>query len=69
VETPTLIVVGDSDEECPSPQSYEFWHALKTKGVKTQLVIYPGEGHRFHKQEDQKDVLARTLRWFRDNLQ
>ena len=68
-DTPTLIVVGDSDEECPSPQSYEFWHALKTKGVKTRLVIYPGEGHRFHKREDQKDVLARTVDWFRENLQ
>jgi dipeptidyl aminopeptidase/acylaminoacyl peptidase len=69
VDTPTLIVVGDSDEECPSPQSYEFWHALKTRGVKTRLVIYPGEGHRFHKREDQKDVLARTVDWFRENLQ
>ena len=29
VKTPTLIVVGDSDAECPAPQSYEFWHALK----------------------------------------
>jgi len=69
VETPTLIVVGDADEECPAPQSYEFWHALKTKGVKTRMVIYPGEGHRFHKTEDQKDVLARTIDWFRQNLQ
>ena len=32
VKTPTLIVVGDSDGECPPPQSYEFWHALKTSG-------------------------------------
>jgi len=69
VETPTLIVVGDADEECPAPQSYEFWHALKTRRVKTQLVVYPGEGHRFHKPADQKDVLARTIAWFRDNLQ
>jgi dipeptidyl aminopeptidase/acylaminoacyl peptidase len=69
VETPTLVVVGDADEECPAPQSYEFWHALKTKGVKTQLVIYPGEGHRFHKVDDQRDVLRRTIAWFRENLQ
>lgn len=68
VETPSLVLVGDSDEECPAPQSYEFWHALKTRGVKTRLVIYPGEGHRFHKLEDQKDVLARTVDWFRENL-
>ncbi len=68
VETPTLVVVGDSDEECPSPQSYEFWHALKTKGVKTRLVIYPGEGHHFEKIADQKDVLTRAIDWFRENL-
>ena len=32
VKTPTLIIVGDSDGECPTPQSYEFWHALKAQG-------------------------------------
>ena len=44
VTTPTLIVVGDRDGECPAPQSYEFWHALKTRGVKTEFVIYPMRG-------------------------
>ncbi len=47
VTTPTLIVVGDRDGECPAPQSFEFWHALRAEGVKTQLVIYPNEGHSF----------------------
>ena len=41
VKTPTLVVVGDRDGECPAPQSFEFWHALRAEGVKTQLVIYP----------------------------
>jgi dipeptidyl aminopeptidase/acylaminoacyl peptidase len=68
VKTPTLVVVGDRDGECPPAQSYEFWHALKTLGVKTQLVIYPNEGHMFHKPENQKDVLARTIGWFNENL-
>jgi dipeptidyl aminopeptidase/acylaminoacyl peptidase len=68
VRTPTLVLVGDSDEECPSPQSYEFWHALKSEGVKTRLVIYPGEGHHFRKPENQKDLVARTIAWFKENL-
>ena len=68
VKTPTLILVGDSDAECPAPQSYEFWHALKTLGVKTQFVVYPNEGHRFHVPADQKDVMRRTVDWFRENL-
>ena len=29
VKTPTLVVVGDRDGECPAPQSFEFWHALR----------------------------------------
>ena len=68
VKTPTLILVGDGDAECPAPQSYEFWHALKTLGVKTQLVVYPGEGHAVRKPEHTKDILERTIAWFNENL-
>jgi dipeptidyl aminopeptidase/acylaminoacyl peptidase len=68
VKTPTLVVVGDRDGECPAPQSYEFWRALKTLGVKTQMVVYPNEGHSFHKPEHQKDVLLRMIGWFNENL-
>lgn len=64
VKTPTLVVVGERDGECPAPQSFEFWHALKTLGVPTQLVVYAGEGHAFHDPKDRLDVLRRTLAWF-----
>ena len=64
VKTPTLIVVGDRDGECPAPQSFEFWHALKDEGVPTELVVYPNEGHGFRNPEHRIDVLERTLNWF-----
>jgi dipeptidyl aminopeptidase/acylaminoacyl peptidase len=64
VKTPTLVVVGERDAECPSSQSYEFWHALKTLGVPTQLIVYPGEGHLFLKPEHQTDRINRTVAWF-----
>ncbi len=64
VKTPTLIVVGERDAECPPAQSYEFWHALRTLGVPTQLIIYPGEGHLFLKPENQKDRMNQTIAWF-----
>jgi dipeptidyl aminopeptidase/acylaminoacyl peptidase len=63
-KTPTLILVGDSDGEVPAPQSYEFWHALKTLGVETQFVIYEHEGHVFANPKHQRDVVERTLAWF-----
>jgi dipeptidyl aminopeptidase/acylaminoacyl peptidase len=68
VKTPTLIVVGDSDGECPTPQSYEFWHALKTLGVETQLVVYEHEGHLFADPKHQRDVVDRTVAWFDAHL-
>jgi len=68
VRTPTLLLVGDSDVECPPPQSYEYWHALKSFGVKTQLVIYPHEGHEFQNPEHVVDMLERMVTWFDDNM-
>jgi dipeptidyl aminopeptidase/acylaminoacyl peptidase len=64
VKTPTLVVVGERDAECPASQSYEFWHALKALGVPTQLIIYSGEGHMFIKPEHQVDRLEQTVGWF-----
>ncbi|HZX69267.1 MAG TPA: S9 family peptidase [Rhodanobacter sp.] len=64
VKTPMLIVVGDRDAECPAPQSFEMWHALRAQGVPTSLVVYPDEGHHFVNPAHQRDVLQRALEWF-----
>ncbi len=62
--TPALIVVGERDEEVPAPQSFEYWHALKTLGVPTTLVVYANQGHHISDRADQEDILRRTLDWF-----
>ncbi|MGH9394498.1 MAG: alpha/beta hydrolase family protein, partial [Terriglobales bacterium] len=69
VKTPTLLVVGEQDGECPAPQSFEYWHALQTLGVPTRLVVYPGEGHMFAQTAHIRDVLERTAAWFHQYLQ
>jgi dipeptidyl aminopeptidase/acylaminoacyl peptidase len=63
-KTPTLVIVGEHDAECPAAQSYEFWHALRTLGVPTTLVVYPGEGHLFIEPKHQTDRLEQTIAWF-----
>jgi dipeptidyl aminopeptidase/acylaminoacyl peptidase len=67
-KTPTLVVVGDRDGECPAPQSFEFWHALRAQGTPTELVVYPSEGHHFISPEHQRDVLTRALQWFQQYM-
>jgi len=68
VKTPTLVVVGDRDGECPAPQSFEFWHALRDEHVPTELVVYPNEGHGFVDPDHRRDVLERALAWFQQHM-
>ncbi|HTD55746.1 MAG TPA: S9 family peptidase [Silvibacterium sp.] len=68
VKTPTLVVVGDRDGECPAPQSFEFWHALRDEHVSTQLVVYPNEGHGFVDPAHRRDSLERALSWFQEYM-
>jgi dipeptidyl aminopeptidase/acylaminoacyl peptidase len=62
-KTPTLLVVGERDAECPAPQSFEFWRGLQHAGVTTQLVVYPDEGHHFVNPIHVRDVRDRTIKW------
>ena len=64
VKTPTLIMVGERDIECPPGQSIEFWHGLKQYGVPTTLVVYEGEGHGLRDPKNQRDSADRTIAWF-----
>ena len=66
VQTPTLIIVGDSDGEVPMEQSIEWWHALTTLKVPTQFVVYPHEGHVFFKPADARDYAVRSLEWLEE---
>jgi len=68
VKTPTLVVVGDRDGECPAPQSFEFWHALRDEHVPTELVVYPNEGHGFVDPVHRRDVMYRAVDWFEKYL-
>jgi dipeptidyl aminopeptidase/acylaminoacyl peptidase len=67
-KTPTLILVGDRDGECPTPQSFEFWHALQTLGVENRFVVYPNEGHLIYDLAHRHDIMQRTLEWYNRHL-
>jgi dipeptidyl aminopeptidase/acylaminoacyl peptidase len=67
-KTPTLVLVGERDGECPAPQSREFWHGLKSMGVETQLVIYANEGHYIGQPEHERDIVHRMVGWFDQHM-
>ncbi|HVO09393.1 MAG TPA: alpha/beta hydrolase fold domain-containing protein [Vicinamibacteria bacterium] len=44
---PTLLLHGDRDQDVPYPRSLEMAQALKSAGVRHELVTLPGRGHVF----------------------
>jgi dipeptidyl aminopeptidase/acylaminoacyl peptidase len=62
--TPLLIVHGEEDLRVPSMQSHLFYAALRQRGVPTQLVVYPREGHSISEYAHQLDHLRRVFEWY-----
>ncbi|MCW5983034.1 MAG: S9 family peptidase [Bryobacteraceae bacterium] len=63
VATPTLILHGDADLRVPVSQGYEFYNALKRRGVTAEMVVYPGMTHGPGNPETELDLMQRHLDW------
>ena len=63
VQTPTLVLHSRDDRRCPLPMGLMFHRALRARGVETEMVIYPGEGHGIRQPRHREDVLRRVLDW------
>ncbi len=61
--TPTLILHGEADQRVPIGQGYEFYNALKRRGVKTQMVVYPRTPHAPQEPKFLLDVMERHTSW------
>ena len=64
IKTPTLFVVGEKDFNVPAVGSEQMYQALRSQGVPTGLVIYPGQFHGITIPSYQKDRFDRYLEWF-----
>ena len=51
IKTPTLFMGGDKDFNVPVVGGEQMYQALRSLGVPTQLVIYPGPAPRAHAAE------------------
>jgi len=64
IKTPTLYMGGQSDFNVPIIGSEQMYQALKSLGVDTQFVIYPGQFHGLTVPSYQRDRLMRYLAWY-----
>jgi dipeptidyl aminopeptidase/acylaminoacyl peptidase len=63
IRTPTLFLGGDKDFNVPLAGGEQMYQALRTLGVPSQLVIYPGEYHVLTRPSFLVDRTRRYLEW------
>ena len=64
IKTPTLFLGGDKDFNVPLVGGEQMYQALKSLGVDTQLVIYPGQFHGITTPTYKIDRYQRYLDWY-----
>jgi dipeptidyl aminopeptidase/acylaminoacyl peptidase len=64
IKAPTLYMVGEEDFNVPAAGSEQMYQALKTLGVPTQFIVYPGQNHGLAVPSYQKDRYTRYVDWF-----
>ena len=69
IVTPTLFMAGDKDFNVPLLNSEQMYQALRSQGVDTRLVIYPGQFHGLKRPSFIRDRMQRYLDWYAARLQ
>ena len=64
IKTPTLFMGGEKDFNVPIIGGEQMYQALKSLGVETQLVIYPGQFHGITTPSYVRDRYERYLAWY-----
>jgi dipeptidyl aminopeptidase/acylaminoacyl peptidase len=64
VTTPTIFLGGRDDWNVPMLNAELFYQSLRTKGVPTELIVYPGAHHGGWPKEYERDYLERVRVWF-----
>jgi len=64
IHTPTLFLGGEKDFNVPLVGGEQMYQALRSLGVDTQLVIYPGQYHSITTPSYKVDRLQRYLDWY-----
>jgi dipeptidyl aminopeptidase/acylaminoacyl peptidase len=64
IRTPTLFLASEKDFNVPSAGSEQMYQALRSTGIPTQLIIYPGQFHGITVPSYLKDRYERYLAWY-----
>ncbi len=61
IKTPTMFQGGDKDMNVPLHNGEQMYQALRSLGIDTQLIVYPGQFHGLTVPSYRRDVLQRYI--------
>ena len=64
IATPTLFQCAEKDFNVPCLGAEQMYQALRSRGLKTEFVIYPGENHGLKVPSYLRDRLQRNIAWY-----
>ncbi len=68
IQTPTLFICGENDFNVPLINSEQMYMALRSLGIPTELVIYPGQYHGLSVPSYLEDRVVRWIAWYDAHL-
>lgn len=71
VTTPTLVIHSEHDWRTPVEQGQRWFTALRLRGVRTELLLFPAEGHelsRSGRPRHRRQRFEHLLRWWAEHL-
>ena len=66
--TPTLIITGEKDFRVPYTQSLEYFSALQSFDIESQLIVFTNDGHWPNDVKSMPLYYAAHLAWFHKHL-
>lgn len=68
VSTPALIQHGEADIRVPIAQGYEYFSALKRRGVETRMIVFPRQPHGLIEPRMVLKAMETNVEWFEERL-
>ncbi|MBS0649260.1 MAG: S9 family peptidase [Verrucomicrobia bacterium] len=64
LKCPVIFFQGAEDLVVPLNQAEKMYHALQTRGITTELIVYEGEQHGFRKSQNIRDSLEKEIAFY-----
>jgi dipeptidyl aminopeptidase/acylaminoacyl peptidase len=64
IETPLLVLHGANDSRVPVSEARQIVEAVQARGVQTELLLFPDEGHFMLRQATQLTAYSAIKNWF-----